>query len=220
MGRRCGRRRAADCCRQRRDRGGSAIAWLDLNGQKLSGRMWLGGVWTGASQLPGSAGPMALPGVYAYAGTIFQSRLRLSALCNPARTRFNLGAFPGGPRRGPPRARFLSRAFAAGGPERRRRTHRPGGVQRHLCGKRAGLEPIVPHRCIRSARAWVCRRRRPPRCRVRQHGEASCRLGRRVLATDGSRGATGRASERFIRSSRRACRILGGFLSMRNPGYS
>jgi len=47
--------------------GGSGLAWLDLNGRKLRGQMWLGGVWTGATALARDAGSKRAPGVYAYA---------------------------------------------------------------------------------------------------------------------------------------------------------
>lgn len=48
--------------------GGSGLAWLDLDGTKLFGQMWLGGVWTGASHLARDMGDKPVPGVYAYAG--------------------------------------------------------------------------------------------------------------------------------------------------------
>lgn len=49
--------------------GGSGLAWLDLNGQKLHGQMWVGGVWTGATCLARDTGHTRVPGVYAYAGS-------------------------------------------------------------------------------------------------------------------------------------------------------
>jgi hypothetical protein len=51
--------------------GGSGLAWLDLNGKKLMGQMWVGGVWTGASNLARDTGDNPVPGVYAYAGSAF-----------------------------------------------------------------------------------------------------------------------------------------------------
>ena len=48
--------------------GGSGLAWLNLDGRKLHGQMWIGGVWTGASHLARDAGPRPVEGVYAYTG--------------------------------------------------------------------------------------------------------------------------------------------------------
>jgi hypothetical protein len=48
--------------------GGSGLAWLDMNGRKLNGQVWLGGVWTAASHLARDEGDKPVPGVYAYAG--------------------------------------------------------------------------------------------------------------------------------------------------------
>ncbi len=48
--------------------GGSGVAWLDLDGKKLHGQLWIGGVWTGATQLARDEGDKAVPGVYAYTG--------------------------------------------------------------------------------------------------------------------------------------------------------
>jgi hypothetical protein len=47
--------------------GGSGLAWLDTDGRKLHGQMWLGGVWTAASHLARDRGEHPVPGVYAYA---------------------------------------------------------------------------------------------------------------------------------------------------------
>ena len=52
--------------------GGSAFSWLDLDGKKIGGRGWIGGVWTGAYYLAGDQGPDAEPGVAAYVGSVFQ----------------------------------------------------------------------------------------------------------------------------------------------------
>ncbi len=66
--------------------GGSGLAWLDLNGRKLHGQLWVGGVWTGAKllarddgRLPAS-GSKPLPGVYAYTGAVSDNELRLHQL--------------------------------------------------------------------------------------------------------------------------------------------
>ena len=47
--------------------GGSGLAWLDTDGQKLWGQHWLGGVWTAASHLALDEGDHPVEGVYAYA---------------------------------------------------------------------------------------------------------------------------------------------------------
>ncbi len=47
--------------------GGSGLAWVDMDGQKLWGQSWLGGVWTAASHLAVDRGPRPVEGVYAYA---------------------------------------------------------------------------------------------------------------------------------------------------------
>ncbi len=52
--------------------GGHGLAWLDLNGRKRFGQMWIGGVWTGASHLARDEGPDRVPGVYAYAAAAFK----------------------------------------------------------------------------------------------------------------------------------------------------
>jgi hypothetical protein len=48
--------------------GGSGLAWLNLDGGKIFGQMWVGGVWTGATQLAIDQGDNPVPGVYAYTG--------------------------------------------------------------------------------------------------------------------------------------------------------
>jgi hypothetical protein len=52
--------------------GGHGLAWLDLDGRKRYGQMWIGGVWTGASHLARDTGPNRVAGVYAYAAAAFQ----------------------------------------------------------------------------------------------------------------------------------------------------
>lgn len=52
--------------------GGHGLAWLDLNGRKRFGQLWVGGVWTGASHLARDAGRGRVPGVYAYAGAAYE----------------------------------------------------------------------------------------------------------------------------------------------------
>jgi len=60
--------------------GGSGLAWLDAAGHKLHGQMWVGGTWTGATELARDAGAKAVPDIYAYAGVAWDDELRLSAL--------------------------------------------------------------------------------------------------------------------------------------------
>jgi hypothetical protein len=78
--------------------GGSGVAWLDLKGNKLHGQLWIGGVWTGATQLTRDEGAEPVPGVYAYSGSAWEGELRLyelldekSRLRGPADSRFGTG---------------------------------------------------------------------------------------------------------------------------------
>jgi hypothetical protein len=52
--------------------GGSCFSWLTLDGKKIGGRGWIGGVWTGAYYLSGDPGPSPEAGVAAYVGSVFQ----------------------------------------------------------------------------------------------------------------------------------------------------
>ncbi len=52
--------------------GGHGVAWLDLEGRKHFGQMWIGGVWTGASHLARDDGSNRVHGVYAYAAAAYQ----------------------------------------------------------------------------------------------------------------------------------------------------
>ena len=68
--------------------GGSGLAWVGLDGKKLHGQEWLGGVWTGAQYLTRDVGPQRDNEVYAYTAAYwegdkyngFRSELRLHAL--------------------------------------------------------------------------------------------------------------------------------------------
>lgn len=51
--------------------GGAALAWVDLNGNKLGGRRWVGGNWTGAQYL-------ASDDAHVYAGSSFEKEVRLT----------------------------------------------------------------------------------------------------------------------------------------------
>ena len=72
--------------------GGSGLAWVDLDGRKLHGQMWVGGVWTGAEYIARDAGPAPVPGVYAYVASAWkgdqynnnQAEIRLHKLVNDA----------------------------------------------------------------------------------------------------------------------------------------
>lgn len=87
--------------------GGSGLAWLDLDGRKLRGQHWIGGVWTGATHMARDTGPDRVPGVYAYTGAAWaagagggfdgpRSELRLAELL----TRDARAAAPRDPRFG------------------------------------------------------------------------------------------------------------------------
>jgi hypothetical protein len=52
--------------------GGSAFAWLNLDGKKIGGRGWIGGSWTGAQYLAGDSGPDSEQDVAAYVGSTFE----------------------------------------------------------------------------------------------------------------------------------------------------
>ena len=84
--------------------GGSGVAWLDLDGRKLHGQLWIGGVWTGATHFARDAGERPLPGVYAYTASAWpgdkydggRAELRLFELLNTS----GKGAAPGDARLG------------------------------------------------------------------------------------------------------------------------
>ena len=76
--------------------GGSGLAWLDENGEKLWGQEWLGGVWTGVAFLAADNGENPAPGVYAYSAHSWDGELRLQELLDksgaaPRDTRFGSG---------------------------------------------------------------------------------------------------------------------------------
>lgn len=72
--------------------GGSAFSWVNLEGKKIGGRGWIGGVWTGAQYLAGDSGPQAETNVAAYAASTFaeyqeskptgKTEIRLTKLTN------------------------------------------------------------------------------------------------------------------------------------------
>ncbi len=51
--------------------GGSAVAWVDLEGNKQGGRASIGGTWTGAQALARDSGPRANKDVFAYTAAAF-----------------------------------------------------------------------------------------------------------------------------------------------------
>lgn len=75
--------------------GGSGLAWLDMDGRKVWGQHWLGGVWTAASHLAVDRGPRTVEGVYAYAAASwpgdkyndYRSELRLHKLMDAGHRR-------------------------------------------------------------------------------------------------------------------------------------
>ncbi len=81
--------------------GGSGLAWVGLDGRKLHGQMWVGGVWTGAQEIARDEGDHPIPNVYAYVASTWGSELRLHKLVNEKHlsggnrdTRFGTGEDP------------------------------------------------------------------------------------------------------------------------------
>ncbi len=54
--------------------GGAGLAWVDLDGQKKGGEMWVGGSWTGGAFLARDTGQSTNPQFYAYAASVFGDR--------------------------------------------------------------------------------------------------------------------------------------------------
>ena len=82
--------------------GGSALAWLDLDGKKVHGQMWMGGVWSGPTGLARDTGDHSLPGVYAYAGAVWEDEVRLHLLVRPGAGKEESGGEKFGPEEDPP----------------------------------------------------------------------------------------------------------------------
>ena len=84
--------------------GGSGLAWIDTDGRKLNGQEWVGGVWTGATELARDTGDNPVEGVYAYTGSSWpgdgyngnKPELRLHELVTPDQKRENSGAWVNG----------------------------------------------------------------------------------------------------------------------------
>jgi hypothetical protein len=55
------------------------VIWTDLEGNKLDGKLWVGGDWSGATHLARDGGTQAVPEVYAYSGIVWKDDLRLVA---------------------------------------------------------------------------------------------------------------------------------------------
>jgi hypothetical protein len=53
--------------------GPDGMAWVDLDGNKLGGKRWVGGNWTAAPYLAKDAGELAETGVYAYVGSVWET---------------------------------------------------------------------------------------------------------------------------------------------------
>jgi len=60
--------------------GGHGLAWVDLDGHKVGGMGWVGGIWTGAPYLARDAGDTADKNTYVYAGSAWDTELRLTAI--------------------------------------------------------------------------------------------------------------------------------------------
>ena len=67
--------------------GRDGVAWVDLDGRKQGGKVWVGGNWTGAPYMAFDAGPNAIAGDFVYVGSVFstgkgetKAELRLTAL--------------------------------------------------------------------------------------------------------------------------------------------
>jgi hypothetical protein len=60
--------------------GGSGLAWMDTRGNKLWGQGWVGGAWTGVTELTRDAGAKPVEGIYAYAAVAWDNELRLTEL--------------------------------------------------------------------------------------------------------------------------------------------
>lgn len=83
--------------------GPEGLAWVDLDGNKLGGKRWVGGNWTAAPYLARDAGEYADPGVYAYVGSFWdtgklsgEGELRITGLTAGVDRNiltYNLGAF-------------------------------------------------------------------------------------------------------------------------------
>jgi len=68
------------------------IIWVDLDGNKLGGKRWIGGAWTAAPYLACDAGDNATPGVAIYAASAWETtkgsgelELRISSVIKPSK---------------------------------------------------------------------------------------------------------------------------------------
>ena len=53
--------------------GPDGLAWVDLNGNKLGGKQWVGGTWTAAPFMARDAGAAAAPGVSVYVASVWET---------------------------------------------------------------------------------------------------------------------------------------------------
>ena len=60
--------------------GTDGLAWVDLQGRKKGGKIWVGGIWTGAPYLARDVAPNPNPKIYAFAGAVWENKLRLTGL--------------------------------------------------------------------------------------------------------------------------------------------
>ncbi|HEX3314847.1 MAG TPA: hypothetical protein VHR72_08160, partial [Gemmataceae bacterium] len=56
--------------------GTPGLAWVDLDGKRWKGQTWVGGNWTGAPYLARDVGKKAVPGIYAYVASAWESGKR------------------------------------------------------------------------------------------------------------------------------------------------
>lgn len=60
--------------------GTHGLAWVDLDGRKVGGVNWVGGIWTGAQALTLDQGAKADTNTILYVGSTFEGQLRLTAM--------------------------------------------------------------------------------------------------------------------------------------------
>ncbi|CAM3949132.1 hypothetical protein SAMN06265348_10491 [Pedobacter westerhofensis] len=67
--------------------GPDGLIWVDLDGKKMGGKTWVGGVWTAAPYMARDGGKVALPGISVYVASVWetsgnsgQGTVRISAL--------------------------------------------------------------------------------------------------------------------------------------------
>ena len=56
--------------------GTDGLAWVDLEGKKLGGKTWIGGVWTAAPYMSRDEGSQAVPGISVYVASVWETAKR------------------------------------------------------------------------------------------------------------------------------------------------